>query len=88
MSISESLVDRRTIRVPFPTTTQINVGDLLWWDSTNKVGNTASNCADQGSAALNQAQFSPIFLGAAADMRLSTETAVTGTRSNSEIRST
>lgn len=79
MAISEVQADKRTLRVPFPASIAINVGDLLWWDNVNKVGNTAINRPDQGSLLANQEDFAPIFLGVSADMRLVGETATTGT---------
>jgi hypothetical protein len=78
MSISEVLVaERRTLRVPYPASQAVNVGDLMYWDNSAKFGKPAELRADTGSAAGNQADFTPIFLGVSADMRLATETSVT-----------
>src|SRR5262245_1256038 len=79
MPIQEVLVaERRTLRVPFPASTANDVGDLLWWDDSANLGKKASARTDTGSKAGNQADFKPLFLGVAAEQRLATETAVTG----------
>src|SRR5262245_57931657 len=70
---------RRTLRVPLPASTANDVGDLLWWDDSANLGKKASARTDTGSLAGNQGDFAPLFLGVAADQRLATETAVTGT---------
>lgn len=78
MSIREVLTgERRTLRVPFPASLAVAVGDLTYWDSSAHFGKPATSRADTGSKAGNQADFSPLFLGVAADQRLATETSVT-----------
>lgn len=78
MAIREVLVaERRTLRVPFPASTAIAVGDLTWWDNSGKFGKKASQRTDAGSKAGNQLDFKPLFLGVSGDQRLSTETSVT-----------
>ncbi len=73
MAIKESLeLASRTITAPFPASTAIAVGDLLW--SNSGVAAKASAIADLGSLALNQADFRPKFLGVAGDQRLASET--------------
>lgn len=82
MPIQEVLTaDRRTLRVPFPASTAVSIGDLLWWDNSAKVAKPANSRTDTGSKAGNQADFAPLFLGVAADQRLAGETAVTGSTS-------
>ncbi len=66
--------DNRSARLPFPASTAINVGDLLYWDTSALVANAAGNRADQGSLIANQRDFAANFIGVANDMRLSTET--------------
>lgn len=78
MAIREVLVDGRSQVPPFPASTAIAVGDLLWWDNSGKVAKPASARTDAGSAALNQADFAGLFCGVSASQRLSTETS-TGT---------
>ncbi len=51
----------------------INVGDLLYWDSSNNCVRSASNFADQGSAAAQQLAMAPWFLGVAMSAALSTD---------------
>lgn len=78
MAIAEvTVAERRTLRVPFPASTAIAVGDLLWWDNSAKFGKRASARTDTGSVGGNQADFKPLFFGVAGDQRLSTETSVT-----------
>lgn len=74
MAIKEVLATRESIESPFPASTANAVGDLLWWDNSAKVAKKASVRTDLGSVPLNQADFVPLFLGVAADQRLSAET--------------
>ncbi len=78
MAIREVLVDARNQVPPFPASTAIAVGDLLWWDNSGKVAKPASTRTDLGSAAANQADFASLFCGVSASQRLATETS-TGT---------
>jgi hypothetical protein len=78
MSIAERTVaERRTVRAPFPASTAVSNFDLVWWDNANKFTKPASLRTDLGSAAANQADFTPIFFGISLDQRLVTETSVT-----------
>lgn len=80
MSIKEvTVADRRTVRAPFPASTAVAIGDLLYWDNAAKVMKPAALRADTGSVAGNQGDFAPLFAGVAGDQRLASETAVTGT---------
>jgi hypothetical protein len=91
VTIRNVLVDKITLRVPYPsfasspnsalTQTSIAVGDLLYWDNTNKVAQPAPNRTDLGSTLANQEDFAALFLGVSADQRLSTETSTTGSTS-------
>jgi hypothetical protein len=78
MPINEvTVAERRTLRVPFPASTAIAAGDLLWWDNSAKFAKRASARSDAGSVAANQADFAPLFIGVAGDQRLAAETSVT-----------
>jgi len=72
--IREVLADNRTAVLPFPASTAVAAGNLLYWDSGNSVAKNASARADKGSLVLNQCDFAALFLGVALDQRLSTET--------------
>lgn len=74
MAIKEVLSDNRSQTFPFPASTAVSVGDLLTWNDGALVAKPANARADKGSKALNQADFRTLFLGVAADQRLSTET--------------
>jgi hypothetical protein len=76
MTIRQSLADNQAQPFPFPASTVINIGDLLWWDATNHRANAAANRADTGTLLGNQADFLAVFLGVAAEARLATETSV------------
>lgn len=71
------VAERRTLRVPFPASLALSVGDLTYWDNAAHFGKPATSRSDTGSKAGNQADFAPLFLGVSADQRLSTETSVT-----------
>jgi hypothetical protein len=58
----------------------INIGDLLYWDSSNNCVRSFSNYADQGSAAAQQAALAPLFMGVAASAALSTESTTRAVR--------
>lgn len=73
------LPDNDTVVLPFPASTAIDVGQLLYWDSVNNLAKKASARTDLGTAALNQRDFQTVFLGISRDKRLSTET-TSGTR--------
>ena len=68
---------RRTLRVPFPASVGVSVGDLCYWDNSAKFAKPATSRADTGSKSGNQLDFAPLFMGVAADQRLATETSVT-----------
>lgn len=74
MAVKEVLADNRTVTLPFPASTGIAVGNLLYWDSGAVLPKTASARADKGSLALNQADFAALFVGVMVDQRLATET--------------
>lgn len=77
MSVKNVLTDDLTGVWTFPASTAIAAGDLLF--NNGGVAAKASAQADQGTEALNQNLFASLFIGVAADQRLSTETS-TGTR--------
>jgi len=78
MAITEvTVAERRCFRMPFAASLAVAVGDLLYWDNSAKFAKPATSRSDTGSLAGNQADFTPIFAGVAADQRLATETAVT-----------
>jgi len=72
MTVEAFKVDDKTIKFTFPSATAIAANDLLY--NNSGVAAKASAQADQGTEALNQALFASLFLGLAADQRLSTET--------------
>jgi hypothetical protein len=78
------LPDNSTIVAPFPASTAIAVGDLLYWDSVAKLAKKASQRSDLGALALNQIDFAAVFLGVAQNARLATETSQTGSTGNSD----
>lgn len=83
MAIKETLTpERRTLRVPFPASLAVAVGDLIYWDDSANFGKPATSRSDTGTKAGNQADFAPVFLGVSADARLATETSVTVVASN------
>lgn len=73
--------ERRTLRVPFPASLAVAVGDLCYWDNAAKFAKPATSRADTGSKAGNQADFAPLFMGVSAEQRLSAETSVTAVAS-------
>jgi len=74
MSIKEALCDNRNAVGPFPASTAVAVGDLLWFDSAAGVFKTASARPDLGSLVLNQRDFADLFAGVMVDQRLAAET--------------
>lgn len=80
MTITNTLVDGTSIPLPFPASQAISIGDLLWWDATNKLAKPASLVTPGASEAADQATFAPIFCGIAGDVRLATETDAGGIR--------
>lgn len=72
MPIKEVLVDSKHLMIPFPASTAVGVGYLLY--NNAGVAAKASAQTDQLTQAANQALFAKNFLGVAADQRLSTET--------------
>lgn len=78
MSIKEVTTHgRKSLRVPFPASLALAVGDLCYWDNSAHFGKPATSRSDTGSKAGNQLDFKPLFLGVSAEQRLSTETSVT-----------
>lgn len=71
-TIKERLSDTRTVKAPFPASTAIAIGDLLFWNTTAVAKFSAQT--DQGTEAANQALAASLFIGVSADQRLSTET--------------
>lgn len=72
MPIKEVLVDSKHLMIPFPASTAVGVGYLLY--NNAGVAAKASAQTDQLTQAANQALFAKNFLGVAADQRLATET--------------
>lgn len=66
--------DNRTINLPAPASTVIEVGDLTWWDSANELVKPASSQADAGSEVLNQLDFARNFAGVSNQQRISGQT--------------
>jgi hypothetical protein len=73
MTIKNTLVDNRTRRFPFPASTAVSIGDLLYWDRTNYQAKPLTSLATGASEQADQATVGPIFLGVALDVRLSNE---------------
>ena len=84
MAIQEVISTREQLGLPFPASTANDVYDLLYWDDSANVCKKASARTDLTTAALNQADFAPLFIGVAGDQRLSTETS-TGSTSNRRV---
>lgn len=80
MTVANVLVDGTSIPLPFPASTAVAIGDLLWWDATNKLAKPAALVTPGASEAADQATFAPIFCGIAGDVRLASETDVGGIR--------
>ena len=74
MGVSEVVSGRETLRVPFPASTAVAIGDLLFWNDSSNYAQKASARTDTGALATNQSDFSALFLGVAADQRLAGET--------------
>ncbi|VTS03312.1 hypothetical protein [Tuwongella immobilis] len=72
--IRHVLTDHRTIGIPFPASTLVAIGDLMWFNAGS--AEKASNRVDRGSLIANQADFRQVFLGVAADQRLISENTV------------
>lgn len=68
------LEDTKTVTLPTPASTAIEIGDLCYWDDSANDVKPASSQADQGTEATNQIEFANKFLGVAAQQRLATET--------------
>jgi hypothetical protein len=84
VSITQTLPDNMNVVAPFPASKAVARGNLLWWDSVNKIARSASERSDLGAVALNQIDFARLFLGVAADTRLVGETTQTGVTGNSD----
>jgi len=73
MAGKQVLNDNFTLPLPFPASTAISIGDLLWWDQANLVCKPAALLTPGANEAADQATFGPIFVGVAADVRLASE---------------
>lgn len=74
MTINNTLADNRTRRYPFPASTAVSVGDLLYWDRSAYQAKPLTSLTTGASEQADQATIAPIFLGVAMDVRLATET--------------
>lgn len=68
------LADNKTQYLPVPASVAISIGDLLYWDSTNKVVKPLTSETTLASEALDQVFIAQNFAGVAADARLATDT--------------
>ena len=73
MAGQQVLSDNNTLPLPFPASTAIARGDLLYWDTANLVCKPASALTPGANEAADQATFAPLFVGVAADVRLASE---------------
>jgi hypothetical protein len=74
MAILEVLSDNRNLVVPYASSIAINRGDLLYYDTTNKVVKPLTSWTTGASETVDQSSIAPIFAGVAFDTQLSTET--------------
>ncbi|HMF13560.1 MAG TPA: hypothetical protein VKE94_14675 [Gemmataceae bacterium] len=73
MAGQEVLSDNNSVPLPFPASTAIARGDLLYWDTAAFVCKPASAFTPQANEAADQAAFAPLFVGVAQDVRLASE---------------
>jgi len=73
MAGQQVLNDNYSLPLPFPASTAISRGDLLYWDTVNLVCRPASAFTPGANEAADQAAFAPLFVGVAADVRLASE---------------
>jgi hypothetical protein len=73
MAGQQVLNDNNTLPLPFPASTAVARGDLLYWDTTLLVAKPAALLPPGASEAADQTTFAPLFIGAAADVRLASE---------------
>lgn len=74
------LSDNRTLELPVPASTAISIGDICYWDSSNKVAKPITSLTTAASEVLDQVQVAQAFVGIALDARLSTEADTGATR--------
>jgi hypothetical protein len=74
MAGQQVLNDNNTLPLPFPASTVVARGDLLWWDQVALQCKPAALLPPGASEAADQGTFAPLFAGVAQDARLATET--------------
>lgn len=74
---AEVLSDAQDVTPFFPASTAITAGDLMYYDAATNLAKKASQQADAGTLAANQAAFAPLFLGVSRVNRLAGETTST-----------
>lgn len=80
MTIKNTLNDGRTRRFPFPASTAVSIGDLLYWDAAAKQAKPLTSLTTGASEIVDQATVASKFLGVSMDARLATETDANGIR--------
>jgi len=80
MAGKQVLNDNYTLPLPFPASTAISIGDLIYWDQANLVCKPAALLPPGASEAADQTTFAPLFVGVAADVRLASESDNKGIR--------
>jgi hypothetical protein len=73
VSIQNVLSDSKTLALPYPASTAVARGDLLYWDSVNKLVKPLTSKATLASEILDQAAVAAAFVGASWDVRLVSE---------------
>lgn len=81
MTIANTLSDHRTLPLPYAASTVVSVGDLMYWDATNKQAKPLSSYSTSGTEATDQAAIAPLLVGVSIDARLSTESDASAIRS-------
>jgi len=73
MAGQEVLSDNNSLPLPFPASTAVARGDLLYWDTANFVCKPVALLTPGANEAADQTTVAPLFIGVAADVRLASE---------------
>lgn len=73
MTIQNILSDNRSVALPFPASTAVARGDLLYWDASAHQAKPFTSYTTGASEVLDQVAVSNLFCGIAWDSRLSSE---------------
>src|SRR5215831_7849612 len=73
MAGQEVLSDNNSLPLPFPASTAVARGDLLYWDTANFDCKPVALLTPGANEAADQTTIAPLFIGVAADVRLASE---------------